>query len=72
MDEHLKPFVKDNAAEIQEGIKAFASNDLIPAAEELQDKLPKLAESFTEGQLKPGAKQLAQDIETQVTLRSEV
>ena len=68
VDEHLKPFVKENAAEIQEGIKKLADDELLPGAEAVQERLPGLAASFTEDKLKPGAEKLAREIEAQVGL----
>lgn len=68
VDQHLKPFIDQNAEEIQKGVKDFAENELLPAAQKIQEDLPGLAEQFTEGQLKPGAQKLAHDIEVQASI----
>lgn len=66
VDQHLKPFIEENAEEIRSGIEHFAKNDLLPAAGDIKKNLPRLAEEFTEGELKPGAQRLAHEIEMQV------
>lgn len=65
-EEHLKPFVKEHAQEIKDGIQQLTEQGIIPQAEEIRDNLPEAAEQFTEETLKPAAQRLTEEIEKQV------
>ena len=67
-EEHLKPFVKDHAQEIKEGVQQLTDQGIIPQAEEIRDNLPEAAEKFTEDTLKPTVERLSAEIEKQVCL----
>jgi hypothetical protein len=64
-EDHLKPFVKAHAQDIEQGVKQLTEGELLPRAEQLQEQLPELAEQFTEEKLKPAAQRLAKEIEEQ-------
>lgn len=64
-EEHLKPFVKDHAQEIKEGVQQLTEQGVIPQAEDIRDNLPEAAEKFTEETLKPAALRLSNEIEKQ-------
>lgn len=65
-EEHLKPFIKEHAGEIREGVQQLTEQGIIPNAEEIRDNLPEAAEKFTEETLKPAAQQLSEEIQSQV------
>ena len=65
-EDHLKPFVKEHAQEIREGVQQLTEQGIIPQAEDIRDNLPEAAEQFTEETLKPAAQRLTEEIEKQV------
>lgn len=65
-EDHMKPFIKTHADEIETGTKAFTEEQLLPAAEQIREHLPEVTEQFTEDTLKPAAKELSKQIEHQV------
>jgi len=69
-EDHLKPFVKEHAQDIEQGVQQLTEGQLIPGAEQVQEQLPELAEQFTEEKLKPAAERLAKEIEAQVNFTS--
>lgn len=64
----MKPFVKEHAKDLEAGTQHFTEEQLLPAAQQLEEHLPEVTEEFTEETLKPAAKELSDQISQQVPI----